>query len=187
MLGQLPGLTTSENPVLPPLPMRLLSRPEVWFLLVLSGAAAWWALQEPAPYAQDAAEIAATTAPDAPLRIHRCTLERDFGNARLDIEFRYRNASPRPLTLQPPDARLLTAAGREVPPFILPVERAPVAPENTASDLRLRYWLDAADLAGGLRFEVRGQSVEVKSAEPLNLEKLENHQPRTWTTTKWAP
>lgn len=165
--------------------MRLLSRPEVWFLLIASVVAAWWALRDPAPYAQEEAEIAATTAPDAVLRIHRCTLERDFGNARLDIEFRFRNTSPRPLSMQPPDVRLLTGEGREIPPFILPVEKPPVASEKTATDLRLRYWLDAKDLAASLRLDVRGQSVEVKSKEPLDLEKLENGKPRTWTTTKW--
>jgi len=54
--------------------MRFFSRPEVWFLILASGVAAWWALREPEPYATDAAEIAATTAEDAPLRIQRCTL-----------------------------------------------------------------------------------------------------------------
>ena len=56
-----------------------------------------------------------------------------------------------------------------------------------ATDLRLRYWLDEKDLSGALRLDVRGQSVEVKTSEPLVLEKLENGQPRTWTTTKWVP
>ncbi|MBL9132567.1 MAG: hypothetical protein JNG86_15285 [Verrucomicrobiaceae bacterium] len=167
--------------------MRLLSRPEVWFLLLASAVAAWWALRDPEPYAQDEAEIATTTAADAVLRIHRCTLERDFGNARLDIEFRFRNTSPRPLLMQPPDVRLLTDDGREIPAFILPVEKPPVAPENAASDLRLRYWLEAKDLSADLRLDVRGQSVEVKSKEPLDLEKLENARPKTWTTTKWVP
>lgn len=167
--------------------MRIFSRFEVWFLLVIGAAATWWALRDPAPYAQDPAEIAATTAADAGLRIHRCTLERDYGNARLDIEFRYRNASPRPLSMQPPDVRLLAAGDREIPPFILPVERPPSAPAGAATDLRLRYWLDEKDLSGALRLDVRGQSVEVKSADPLQLDKLENGKPRTWTTTKWVP
>ena len=167
--------------------MRIFSRFEVWFLLVIGAAATWWALRDPAPYAQDPAEIAATTATDAVLRIHRCTLERDFGNARLDIEFRYRNTSPRPLSMQPPDVRLLASDDREIPPFILPVERPPSVAAGSATDLRLRYWLAEKDLSGALRLDVRGQSVEVKTSEPLVLEKLENGQPRTWTTTKWAP
>jgi len=165
--------------------MRFFSRPEVWFLILASGVAAWWALREPEPYATDAAEIAATTAEDAPLRIQRCTLTRDFGNARLDIEFRFRNTAPRPLFMQPPDVRLLTGDGKEVPPFILPTERPPMVPEKASTDLRLRYWLDKEHLAGALRLDVRGQSVEVKSATPLDLEKLENDKPRVWTNAKW--
>jgi hypothetical protein len=166
--------------------MRLLSRPEIWLLLAISAIAGWWALREPAPYAQEEGEIAATTVPDAILRIHRCTLERDFGNARLDIELRYRNTAPRPLAMQPPDVRLLTADGREVPPFILPPERPTTVPENSSADLMLRYWLEAKDLTSTLRLDVRGQSVSVKSAEPLDLEKLDNKKPVTWASERWV-
>jgi hypothetical protein len=167
--------------------MRLFQRFEVWLLLVAGGAAVWWAMQEPAPYAQDEAEVAATMAESAVLRIHRSTLERDFGNARLDIELRFRNTSPRPLAMQPPDVRLLTEDGREIPPFILPSERPISVLENSSTDLLLRYWLEARDLDGVLRLDVRGQSVEVKSSEPLDLTRLENKVPKTWTTTKWVP
>ena len=149
--------------------MRLLSRPEVWLLILASGVAAWWALREPAPYATDAAEIASTTAPEATLRIHRCTLTRDFGNARLDIEFHYRNASPRPLFMQPPDVKLLTTAGKEVPVFILPSERPPRIAEGASSDLRLRFWLEKEHLRAGLRLDIRGQSVEVKADAALEI------------------
>ena len=165
--------------------MRLLSRPEVWLLILASGVAAWWALREPAPYATDAAEIATTTAPDATLRIHRCTFTRDFGNARLDIEFHYRNASPRPLFMQPPDVRLLTTAGKEVPVFILPSERPPRIAEGASSDLRLRFWLEKEHLRAGLRLDIRDQSVEVKAETPLDLESLPNEEPVTWTSPQW--
>ncbi len=165
--------------------MRLLSRPEVWLLILASGVAAWWALREPAPYATDAAEIATTTAPDATLRIHRCTLTRDFGNARLDIEFHYRNASPRPLFMQPPDVKLLTTAGKEVPVFILPSERPPRIAEGASSDLRLRFWLEKEHLRAGLRLDIRGQSVEVKADVALDLESLPNAEPVTWTSPQW--
>ena len=165
--------------------MRLLSRPEVWLLILASGVAAWWALREPVPYAPDAAEIASTTALDATLRIHRCTLTRDFGNARLDIEFHYRNASPRPLFMQPPDVRLLTTAGKEVPVFILPSERPPRIAEGASSDLRLRFWLEKEHLRAGLRLDIRDQSVEVKAETPLDLESLPNAEPVTWTSTQW--
>lgn len=165
--------------------MRFFSRPEVWFLILASGIAAWWALREPKPYATDAAEIAATTAEDATLRIQRCTLTRDFGHARLDIELRFRNTAPRPLFMQPPDVRLLTGDGHEVPPFILPTERPPRVPEKLSADLRLRYWLEKEHLAGALRLDVRGQSVEVKAPTPFDLEKLENDKPHVRTNSNW--
>jgi hypothetical protein len=81
--------------------------------------------------------------------------------------------------------RLLTSEGKEVPPFILPAERPPRVTENASGDLRLRFWLEKEHLASGLRLEVRGQSVEVKAKEPFDLEKLENDQPKVWTTSKW--
>lgn len=165
--------------------MRLHTRPEVWFLVLASGLAAWWALREPEPYATEATEAAATMAEDAVLRIQRCTLTRDFGNARLDIEFRFRNTAPRPLFMQPPDVRLLTSDGKEVPPFILPAERPPRVAEKASGDLRLRFWLEKKDLGTGLRLDVRGHGVEVKSRTPLDLEKLKNGEPKIWTTSNW--
>jgi hypothetical protein len=116
----------------------------------------------------------------APLVIHRCTLERDFGNARLDIELRYRNASPRPLILQPPDVKLLTGDGKEVPPFILATEKPPQIAAQTSQDVRLRYWLDKSHLVGTLSLDIRGSTAEVKTAVPLEVEKLENRKPKTW-------
>jgi hypothetical protein len=184
MLGQLAGLTTTEKPVLGP-HMRLFSRPEVWFLVLASAIAAWWALREPEPYAADASEAAASMGEDAVLRIQRCTLTRDFGNARLDIEFRFRNTAPRPLFMQPPDVRLLSSDGREVPPFILPAERPPRVAEKASADLRLRFWLEKEHLGAGLRLDVRGHSAEVKSQAPFDLEKLKNDVPKVWTTSNW--
>jgi hypothetical protein len=49
----------------------------------------------------------------------------------------------------------------------------------------LRFWLEKEHLASGLRLDVRGQSAEVKSKEPFDLDKLENDQPKVWTTSKW--
>ena len=124
---------------------------------------------------------------DSPLQLRRCTLERDFGNARLDLEVRYKNASPRPLSMQPPDVRLINAAGKDVPPFILPVERPPTVEAQTTADIRLRFWLEKTDLIGALTLDIRGQRLEVKSATPLDLEKLENKKPRVWTSAAWTP
>ena len=106
---------------------------------------------------------------DSPLQLRRSTLERDFGNARLDLEVRYKNSSPRPLSMQAPDVRLINGAGKEVPPFILPVERPPSIEAQTTGDVRLRFWLEKTDLAGPLALEIRGQKLEVKNSTALDL------------------
>jgi len=160
--------------------MNLLKRPEVWLLLVISLGAVVYVFMSDAP-ADGNAEVILPEETPAAVVIHRCTLERDFGNARLDIELRYRNASPRTLILQPPDARLLTGNGKEVPPFILPVEKPPQIAAQTTQDVRLRYWLEKDHLHGALTLDIRGQTAEVKTAETLELEKLENRKTQTWT------
>lgn len=165
--------------------MRIFQRFEVWLLLIAGGIAVWWALQAgPSPVETSPAAEADATSPA--LQLRRCTLERDYGNARLDLEVRYKNASPRPLFLQPPDVRLTNAAGKDVPPFILPVERPTSIEAQTTADVRLRFWLEKADLSGPLTLDIRGQKLEVKNATPLNLEKLENAKPRVWTSTVWG-
>ena len=165
--------------------MRIFQRFEVWLLLIAGGIAIWWSFSSAPNPAETCPETELTTA--SPLQLRRCTLERDFGNARLDLEVRYKNTSPRPLSMQPPDVRLLNAAGKDVPLFILPVERPPSIESQTTGDVRLRFWLEKTDLAGPLTLEIRSQKLEVKNSTPLDLEKLDNARPRVWTTAEWAP
>lgn len=162
--------------------MGFFKRVEVWLLLVLGGGAAAWVLMQKPADVEDAGQPiqAGDTSTEAALVVHRCTLERDYGNARLDLELRYRNTSERPLVLQPPDVKLLTGDGKEVPPFILPVERPPQIAAQTAQDVRVRYWLDKKHLQGTLTLEIRGTSVKVKGDGVLDLEKLENGKEQTW-------
>lgn len=162
--------------------MAFLKRIEVWVLLLLGVGAALWVFMDQPTVEGDPQPIEATESPatDSALTIHRCTLERDFGNARLDIELRYRNTSPRDLVLQPPDVKLLTADGKEVPPFVLPVEKPPQIAAQTVQSVRLRYWLDSAHLGGALTMDIRGSKAEVKSAAPLDLQKLESQKPKVW-------
>jgi hypothetical protein len=165
--------------------MRIFQRFEVWLLLIAGGIAIWWSFSA-APNPAESGPVAEINA-DSPLQLRRCTLVRDFGNARLDLEVRYKNASPRPLSMQPPEVRLINAAGKEVPPFILPTERAPTVEAQTAGDVRLRFWLEKADLGGVLTLEIRGEKLEVKNSTPFDLEKLENAKPRVWTSAAWVP
>ena len=159
--------------------MSFLKRIEVWVLLILGGGAAIWVITDK-PVVEGDPQPIESTSTEPTLVINRCTLERDFGNARLDIELRYRNASPRPLILQPPDVKLATGDGKEVPPYILPVEKQPQIAAQTTQSVRLRYWLEASHLNGLLTLDVRGTKAEVKSAEPLELSKLESRKPKLW-------
>ncbi len=160
--------------------MSFLKRPEIWFLALLSLGLSYWVIRTDDVAEGNPEPISTASTPQSALTIHRCSLERDYGNARLDIELRYRNASPRVLNLLPPDVRLVTAEGREVPPFILPVEKPAQIPAQTAQDVRLRYWLDKSHLQGALKLEIRGDRAEVKSAALLDLETLENGRPKIW-------
>ena len=164
--------------------MSFFKRFEVWLLILLSLVATIWVFTTDSDSGDDVGDpqpISSSTSSDPILKIHRSTLERDFGNARLDLELRYQNASPRPFSLQPPDVRLLTADGKEVPPFMLATEKPPQIPAQTAQDVRLRYWLEKAHLQGPLTLEIRGEKAEVKTATPLDLDSLENGKPKTWT------
>jgi hypothetical protein len=160
--------------------MPFLKRFEVWLLLVLGTGAAIWVLTDKPSIEGDPQPIDASAVTPA-LVIHRCLLERDYGNARLDIELRYQNASPRPLILQPPDVKLLTTEGKEVPPFILAPEKPPEIGPQTSKNVRLRYWLDQDHLKAGLNLDIRGETAEVKSTTSLNLETLENQKTKIWT------
>lgn len=166
--------------------MRVFQRFEVWLLLIAAGAAIWWSFKAESPSVETGVPVAALNS-DSPLQLRRAALERDFGNARLDLEVRYKNISPRPLFMQPPDVRLINAAGKDVPVFILPSERPTSVEAQTTSDVRLRFWLEKADLAGALTLDIRGQKLEVKNSTPLDLEKLPNAKPKVWTSAHWTP
>ena len=168
--------------------LALFKRVEVLLLLVLSIGVAAWVLsskppQEDAEWDRPIEEPTAATED----KIHRCVIERDHGHARLDIELRISNTGTQRLGMQPPQVRLLNGSGAEVPPFFLPFEAQPVVPPGNTQDARLRYWVTKADLVGPLTLEVQGKKIEVKSPEPLDLEKLKNKVPQTFTTTRWTP
>ena len=159
-------------------------RPEVWALLLASAGAVFWALKPPPAEPEWNHSEGETAAPAGRVTLLGATLERDYGNARLDLDVRVKNDSPYPLRLSPPKVRLL-AGVREVPPFFLPAERPHEVAAGTASEVRLRYWLEAADLRGPLRLEVEGESVEVKSAAPFDLESVENRKSRKLGGVNW--
>jgi len=121
----------------------------------------------------------------SPTLIHRSTIERDHGNARLDLEIGHANRSAERLVMQPPRVKLFTGKGREVPPFFLPFDPPPAIPAKSRQDVRLRYWLEKADLDGALTLEIDGERVEVKSSAAFDLEKLENKKTVSFKGAEW--
>lgn len=165
-----------------------LRRVELWVLLavVVAGlifAFAW--RDRETDEAGGAGTSAAASAESAPVMLHRCVLEREADHARLEVEVRVRNSRPETLVLQPPRARLLAAAGREVPPFFLPFDPQPEIPANATQDVQLSYWLDAPDLQHELRLEVDGTSLAVKSSRPFDLGSLKNLEKRAIEPGGW--
>lgn len=111
-------------------------------------------------------------------------LERDYGNARLDLTVRVRHDGIHPLVMKAPQVRLM-AGEREVPSFFLPAERLPEVAPKTTTEVTLRYWLETTDLQGPLALEVDGEKVPVKSATAFDLATLENGKPKALRGVEW--
>ena len=172
--------------------MNLFKRIEVIILLVLAAGGAIWVLSNSGSPDDEAAGDSAAASATAQNeerganKLHRCTVERDYGNARLDIELRFANRGAKKLVMQPPQVKLLTDAGREVVPFFLPFDPVPEIPAGSTQDVRLRYWMEKADLQGGLKLVIGNDSIEVKAAAAFDLEKLKNKEPRTFASSDWS-
>jgi hypothetical protein len=160
-------------------------RIELWLLFAVVGAGLIFVFASRHRDEEPAGGGTSASSDDAPLKLHRCVIGRDYGNARLDIELRIQNAGNDKLLLQPPKARLLAAKGREIPGFYLPFEQLPEVPPKTTQDVQLRYWLEAADLQGALKLEVDGRAIEVKSAKPVDLNSLKNGEQKTFGAGEW--
>lgn len=160
-------------------------RIEFWILIALTLVTLLWLLnRSPEPKEDDSAN-----GPEAPaLLVKRSSVERDFGNARLDLELRIRHDGIQPLLLKPPTLRLLSGPDglREVPLFFLPGEPLPQVSPRSTSVVTLRYWLDASDLDGPLWIDWDGKRTAVKSAAPFPLDQLKNRQIRTFTDINWS-
>jgi len=160
--------------------MQFLKRIELWILLIALVVGLVFVFKSK-PHEEDGSAEPSThltESDDAPLVIHRCILTRDYGNAQLDLEVRVRNDSADKLVLQSPKAKLLTEKGREVPSFFLPFQPQPEVPAHSTQDVQLSYWLDAADLNGGLKLEVNGTTADVKSSKPFDLNTMKNADSR---------
>lgn len=168
--------------------MKVFQRIEVWVLLVLAAGATIFVFVTSRDGVEREPAVTNTrpARPEAKLEVRGCTLERDFGNARLDLKLRLTNKRASRLHLINPAVRLLNAKGTEVPAFVLPVEPPPELPPQTTADVLLRFWLEKEDLAGKLTLEVDGESVEVKSDVPFDLDKLKNAVPQRLPVPDWG-
>lgn len=160
--------------------MSFLKRLEVWFLLILAAALGAFVLVQSTVSDPDEPLITDTVPAkvDGKPALLGLTIERDHGNARLDIDVRLTNPNARRLLLVPPAVRLLNAKGTEVPAFILPVEPPPELPPSTEATAKLRFWLEQEDLAGKLTLELVGTTLEVKPDKAFDLETLKNAEPK---------
>ncbi|RBP39705.1 hypothetical protein DES53_109132 [Roseimicrobium gellanilyticum] len=172
--------------------MNLFKRVELWVLLaIVVGGLVWVFTSGPSEEEEGDTPPPRKTGtvvkgdPGKPLQVHRAVVERDFGNARLDIEARIQNSGSEKLVLQPPQVRLLTASGREIPGYFLPFEPQPEIAPGTTQDVQLRYWLEKKDLQDGLSLEVSGNKAAVKGATPFDLETLKNKEPKTFQPDGW--
>ena len=162
-------------------------KPEVWVLLLASIVVAFWALSPSTPVDEWQAGSGAGDAAGAAsgmVQLQSAAVERDYGNARLDLTLRIKNDSSYPLLLSPPKVRLL-AEKREVPAFFLPAERPPEVAAKTTSEVKIRYWLEASDLSGPLVLDVQGEKVAVKSAQSFDLNQLESGKLRPLRGVDW--
>jgi hypothetical protein len=165
---------------------KLLQRPEVWVLLLMSVGAAWFVLAPKNP--SDTRWSVRNQAPASgeATALQRMTLERDHGNARLDLELRFTNPHSKTLQLVAPLAILKTSEGQEVPAFFLPIEPPPSIPAKTTADIRLRFWLDPEHFKTALILELDGTRIPIKSAAAFDLTQLENTKPVELGGPEWT-
>ena len=168
--------------------MTIFRRFEVWILMALA-AGSMILVIKPHPGKDNPAQTGLTFpadgSADAPLQVHRLTLVRDFGNARLDIDLRLTNKHAKKLLLLAPAMKLMAGKDRQVPEFFLPVEPPPEIPAKTTADVHLRYWLEKSDLAGRLSLQFEDESVDLKSDKPFDLNQLKNAEPKTLAVADW--
>ncbi|OAI56235.1 hypothetical protein AYO49_04695 [Verrucomicrobiaceae bacterium SCGC AG-212-N21] len=169
--------------------MHLPKRIELWVLLAVIIAGLAWVFLSRDDGDQDATGSVTTAATtedtQAPLKLHRCTLKRDYNNARLDIDLRVKNDGAEPLAMQAPKVKLLTGKGREVPSFFLPFDPVPQVAPKATQDVQLRYWLESADLQEALKLEIDGKSLPVKSEKPFDLNAMTNGEEKVIQAGAW--
>ena len=167
--------------------MNYLKRIELWVLLIIIGGGLFWVFSSKSDEGTfaDVSADGQKSAQTSPLKYYRSSLKRDYGNARLDIDLWIRNDKSETINLHAPAVKLVTSKGKDIPSFFLPFDPIPQIASKAAQDVQLRYWVDAADLEGGLTFEVNGVSIPIKSEQPFDLKSIPNDDTKTFQPGKW--
>jgi hypothetical protein len=166
--------------------MQLFKRIELWVLLAAVIAGLFFVFGSRHSEIDSSSDGGTSTAAeDAPLKLLRCILTRDYGNAQLDIELKVRNDGPEKLVMASPAVKLIGAKGREVPGFFLPFQPQAEVPAKTSEDVQLRYWLEKADLEGALKLEVKGKTLEIKGPQPFDLLSMKNTDKKSFNPGAW--
>jgi hypothetical protein len=160
--------------------MSFLRRPEIWVLLVIAAAAAYFALR---PTALEPPPPGAEISPSK-LTIDALVLTRDHGNAELDITFTYDNRDGTEVVMAPPGV-VLRAGDFDVPPFFLVGSFPDPLPAGRVARNTAKYWLEPEHFSLPLTFVVQGDAVPLKSAAAFDLTTLENGSPVNLAPGNW--
>lgn len=168
--------------------MNVFKRIEVWILLLLVVGVVLWVLLSNGN-SEDGGGAGTSIASDGASSanaVSQRALTRDYGNAKLVLDFHFENHSSEPMLVAPPAVRLLDATGADIPPFFLPfTEHTEVAP-GRREKVTQAYWLEAADLEGELWLEISGERLPVKDSSPFDLKSIDNQETREFDSPVWA-
>lgn len=165
--------------------MSIFKRVEVWILAVLLVGGAVFVLLSSRKDGAEGDLGGGGLDGGGRLTLVEAILERDYGNARLDLTVELDNRGRGPVPSGSPDTRLLTGSGDEVDPFFLAGDFPPDFEGGRRSRVTLKFWLKPEHFGGALTLDVRGDTLAIKSAEPFDLEALENGSPRTLGGAEW--
>ena len=153
--------------------MSVFKRPEVWVLLVLAIVGVGYVLTTGGG-GGDEDGGGGGASEGGKLRVDKVVLERDYGNARLDITVRYDNRGGGEFQVARPAVALVRGDGAEVDEFFLAGDFPEPVTAGREVEVLLKFWLKPEDLGGELTLRVQGDEAVVKGAGAFDRESVEN-------------
>ena len=155
----------------------LFKRADFWVLLLLVGGAGGYLAfsGRPAVPGGDATRFS----------VEEMTLKRDYGNFLATFRVAYDNREGE--AFDPvAEAKLLADGERAIPGYFLATDSRVLVAAGKQTELTLKYWMEASDLAGTLTLEIRDERLQVKSATPFEGEAvIENQGTRSFAGPDW--